>query len=81
MVSFWVGESSWRLMLGIQAVPSLLFLILLGFVPETPRWLVLKKNKIDEARNVLKIINPDDYETVLETIIKNNKEEHTSAIG
>jgi sugar porter (SP) family MFS transporter len=73
------GESSWRLMLGIQAVPSLLFLILLRFVPETPRWLVLKKNKIDEARNVLKIINPDDYETVLQTIIQNNKEEHTSA--
>ena len=72
------GESSWRLMLGIQAVPSLLFLILLRLVPETPRWLVLKKNKIDEARKVLKIINPDDYETVLETIIKNNKEEHTS---
>src|SRR6266487_4309772 len=39
------GESSWRLMLSIQAVPSLLFLILLRFVPETPRWLVLKKNK------------------------------------
>ncbi len=72
------GESSWRLMLSIQAVPSLLFLILLRFVPETPRWLILKKNKLEEARSVLKIINPDDYENILQTIIKNNKEEHTS---
>jgi len=53
-------------------------LILLRFVPETPRWLVLKKNKLEEARRVLKIINPDDYENILQTIITNNKEEHTT---
>ncbi len=35
-----VGDLSWRWMLGIQAVPSLLFLILLRLVPESPRWLI-----------------------------------------
>lgn len=39
------GENSWRLMLGIQAVPSLLFLVLLRFVPESPRWLTLHKGE------------------------------------
>jgi len=36
------GEESWRWMLGVQAIPSLLFLILLCFVPESPRWLLLR---------------------------------------
>jgi sugar porter (SP) family MFS transporter len=72
------GDASWRFMLGIQAIPSLVFLILLRFVPETPRWLALRKNKLDAARNVLKIISPDDYETELRNILQNNKEEHKS---
>src|SRR5688500_1176842 len=39
------GDGSWRLMLRIQAVPAFLFFILLKFVPESPRWLLLKKGK------------------------------------
>lgn len=70
------GESSWRFMLGIQAVPSLLFLVLLKFVPETPRWLVVKRNNINEARSILKIINAETYENDLQQIIANNNEEH-----
>ncbi len=73
------GESSWRLMLGIQAVPSFLFLVLLRFVPETPRWLILKKNKLDAARAVLKIINPNDYESELQAIVENNRAEHATS--
>ena len=33
----------WRAMLGISGIPSLLFLIIVLFLPESPRWLVLKK--------------------------------------
>lgn len=76
---FFNGESSWRIMLGIQSIPSLVFLILLRLVPETPRWLVLKKNKKDEALSVLKIINADSYESDLQNIIDNNRAEHASA--
>jgi sugar porter (SP) family MFS transporter len=69
------GESSWRLMLGIQAVPSLLFLILLKFVPESPRWLILKRGQVEEAAATLQIINPDNYKEVVENIKSNHKEE------
>lgn len=62
------GEDSWRLMLGVQAVPSLIFYILIRFVPESPRWLILHKGKMEEARQVLKIINPSDYEQELASI-------------
>lgn len=54
-----VGESSWRWMLGIMALPAALFWILLRSIPESPRWLVLK-NRDEDARNVLtKIGEPD----------------------
>ena len=69
------SDASWRWMLGIQAFPSLLFLILLRYVPESPRWLVLKRNKIDEARRILNIINPATHEEVLRNIQQNDIDE------
>jgi sugar porter (SP) family MFS transporter len=38
------GAGMWRLMFGLGAVPGLLFLIGLAFLPESPRWLVLKRS-------------------------------------
>jgi MFS transporter, SP family, arabinose:H+ symporter len=35
----------WRSMLGMSAVPSLLFLIIIFLIPESPRWLILKNKK------------------------------------
>lgn len=49
------GENDWRWMLGIVAVPSAIFSILMLFTPETPRWLVLYKNDIATAKKVLAI--------------------------
>ncbi len=61
-----IGDpNSWRLMLGIVALPSLVFVILVLSVPESPRWLVLKKGKTDEALQTLKIINPDNAQEML----------------
>jgi sugar porter (SP) family MFS transporter len=66
--------TSWRWMLGIQAIPSLIFFILLNFIPETPRWLCRKKNRYEEAKNVLKIINPQGYETDFQNIVNDKKQ-------
>lgn len=44
---------SWRLMLGILSIPSLLYFALaVFFLPESPRWLV-SKGKMVEAKQVL----------------------------
>jgi len=66
------GESSWRWMLGVQAFPSLLFLVLLRFIPESPRWLVLKKGATDKALEILRIINPLNCEQELAAIQKSS---------
>ena len=69
------GEHSWRLMLGIQAVPSAIFFLLLKFVPESPRWLIIKKGKINEARDILNIINPATAEKIQSAIVRSVQEE------
>lgn len=51
------STGQWRLMLGVPVVPALIMLIAVIFLPQSPRWLVLK-GKIDDARNTLKKILP-----------------------
>ncbi|MFT4031535.1 MAG: sugar porter family MFS transporter [Siphonobacter sp.] len=74
-----VGEHAWRWMLGIQAVPSLLFLFLLLGVPESPRWLITKLGEVTQARSVLQIINPEGYEQDVVAILNSQTlQEHES---
>ena len=52
----WINHTGWRYMFLSETIPALLFGILLFFVPETPRFLVLS-NRNDMALNVLTRIN------------------------
>src|SRR6476469_5263342 len=47
------GENDWRWMLGMLAVPSILYSALVIGVPESPRWLVTKKNDTGSAKKIL----------------------------
>ena len=46
------SEWGWRWMLGIEAVPAMIYFFALLFVPESPRWLAMHGKK-DEALRVL----------------------------
>lgn len=62
------GDASWRWMLGVQAFPSLLFITLIYFIPESPRWLILKKGDTAKALEILRVINPLNCEAELVAI-------------
>ncbi len=47
----------WRWMLGAEAVPALLYLLLVLRVPESPRWLLLRKNDETRCREILEVID------------------------
>lgn len=53
---FIVVEDTWRSMIGVGLVPSILFWIGLVFIPESPRWLVLK-GRTTQAFTVLRKVN------------------------
>jgi sugar porter (SP) family MFS transporter len=57
-----VGQSGWRWMFGVTAVPSLLFFIGMWVVPESPRWLA-KNGKPAKAREILAKIGGENYAT------------------
>ena len=42
-------DEYWRPMLGAEAVPDLLFLVLIFFIPESPRWLVVRGQRQDKS--------------------------------
>ncbi len=52
----WNASTGWRWMFGSEALPAALLLVLLLFVPETPRWLI-KQNRNGMARRILARIN------------------------
>src|SRR5262252_1314586 len=47
-----MGQNNWRWMLGMDAVPAVLYFFLLFSVPESPRWL-FAKGRSQEAREIL----------------------------
>lgn len=72
------GENTWRWMLGIQALPSVLFFVLLQLVPESPRWLILKRGRVEEALDTLKVSEPENYKQVAKSIQDQQVSEQTT---
>ncbi len=54
------GES-WRWMLGVEAIPALIYFMSLFTVPRSPRWLIQKLNKVQLARKILQKIGGEEY--------------------
>ncbi len=52
-------DLKWRIMLGVEAVPALIYLVLLLFVPRSPRWL-MQKGWGEEAMKVLVSVHGEE---------------------
>jgi len=73
--SEWINSVGWRYMFGSETIPAALFLILLFFVPESPRFLVMK-HQDGKALSMLKRINPTNADSVLKDIKDSLKVTH-----
>ncbi|MDI9336836.1 MAG: sugar porter family MFS transporter [Alphaproteobacteria bacterium] len=78
LIDLYITQAGWRWMLGIVALPSLLFSVGLIFVPESPRWLILYQHNSDAAKKILACIE-DNVEQAIENIKKSvqNNMSHT----
>jgi len=59
------GENAWRLMLGIAALPSLIYAVMCLGLPESPRWLIGRKGDRAAGLGVLKLIAPEKSDAQL----------------
>jgi sugar porter (SP) family MFS transporter len=55
------GSANWRLMFGLAAIPAVMLFVGMLFQKESPHWLI-RQDRIDEARDVLKRVRNDDDE-------------------
>ncbi len=79
----WTNQIGWRLMFGSECIPAGLFTILILFVPETPRYLVMSGRE-DKALDVLTRINGSSVAAQILSDIKNTvveKKEKLLAYG
>lgn len=73
-----VGENAWRFMIGVEAIPALLYTFLVFNIPKSPRWLI-SKSKFSEAKKVLEILNPrENIEKLMNEINAEKDKEKTN---
>jgi len=64
----WLKSMGWRWMLASEAIPSGIFLVLLAFVPDTPRWLVLRGRNDEALAQLTRVTEEADARTILADI-------------
>jgi len=69
------GANDWRWMLGVLAVPSIIYTALVFGISESPRWLITKKNDLAAAKKVMLQIGVVDIDAEVASIIQSNQHE------
>ncbi|TMV44915.1 sugar porter family MFS transporter [Paenibacillus mesophilus] len=75
----WDVEYGWRWMFGFGVLPGLLYLILLAFIPESPRWLMKRKEAV-RALDILERMNGKEAAKSELDEILNMKEEEAGSV-
>ncbi len=65
-----IGAEAWRWMVGVEAIPALIYTLLVFTVPRSPRWLLTQRHNRAEAATTLRLIDPTlDVEQEIERIL------------
>lgn len=62
------GDNDWRWMLGVMALPSLVYTFMVTSIPESPRWLLAVRGDASGARAVLQRLGVSDIEAEMQSI-------------
>ncbi|MCF1750266.1 sugar porter family MFS transporter [Mariniradius sediminis] len=66
-------DEAWRWMLGVEAIPALIYSILILKVPKSPRWLIAKKQDYQTAREILTRTDPEGVDEAIKLAIEESK--------
>ena len=63
-----LGENAWRYMMGVEAIPAVIYTLMTLGIPKSPRWLFLQ-NKIEEAKVIIhQAYTKDDADALIHDI-------------
>ncbi len=81
LIGQFLGEQGWRWMLGIEALPAIIYTMMVMGVPNSPRWLLMKKSKEEKAKGILQQLNPNFTKERIQTEIASIKISFKEKIG
>ncbi len=68
--------SEWRWMLGVEAIPALIYSIMIFRIPESPRWILAKLGDEVKARSILAKTDPDGVDEAIALAIEEEEKLH-----
>lgn len=68
MTEAWLVDVGWRYMIGSEVIPCLLFCLVVGFIPESPRWDAMRGRDDLALATLSKISNPEHAKNLLAEI-------------
>jgi sugar porter (SP) family MFS transporter len=75
------GANDWRWMLGIMAVPALIYTVMVFRIPESPRWLLSIKKDLPAAKEVMLRLGISNVDAAMATIQAADLHESKSGIS
>lgn len=70
-----IETDAWRWMIGIEAVPALIYTLMVMTIPNSPRWLLINRDDRSKAVSTLQTINPgQDVEPMIEKILTEDQQ-------
>ena len=73
-----IGSAPWRWMVGVEALPALVYLLGIWSIPKSPRWVLTHQGNVEEANNLRSQLNYPPFSTAEIAAIKTPKQ-HTSS--
>lgn len=63
-----IGDLAWRWMLGVEAIPALIYFAMSFGLPESPRWLIAGRGEREAGTRVLRLLNADASDAEIERL-------------
>ena len=64
-----VSEHDWRWMLGVEAIPAAIYMVMCFVIPESPRWLIAIGGDREAGKRVLRWIDPDASDEAIDAAV------------
>ena len=73
-----IRDTAWRWMIGIEALPAIIYTLLVWKLPKSPRWLISSNNDIEGAKSIFSLLyhNLATIEKQIASIVGSNKKTH-----